>query len=204
MRFLHLAPCSVRWLYWCSDLLVWIRNRLLVNKTHTLAFLAQVPEPSLNTVAKWLKLSWSWNVTVFSIPLTLESADIHKSAQGWSSRMTLEVLLPALPLSLCGLQCCAATVVCPYTCSSILLCSSNSTWQMQWTRKKIKGSSKAKNMCFSQLWGLISVAFPCATLTCLFCRDCVPFHAQGLVSKPQKRSHRSSWSKVFCKPSFKH
>lgn len=158
-------------------------------------------QPSLNTVAKWLKLPWSWNVTVFSIPLTLERADIHKSARGWGSKITLKVLFY---YHLC-LSVACNTTVCPYTCSSIPLCSSNSTWQMERTRKKIKVSSKAKNMCSSQPWGLISVASPCGSLPYLFCSDCVPFHARRLQGlQPQKRSHGSSWSKAFCMPSFKH
>lgn len=164
-------------------------------------FLAKVPEPSLNSVAKSWKLPWFWNVTVFSISLTLERAVIHKSAQAWSSRMTLKILF-YYHLCLSDSMACN-TAVRRYTCSSIPLCSSNSTWQMQRTRKKIKGSSKAKNMCSSQPWGLISVASshlsflqgPCAI-------PCAGTAGTGFQAKGEE-----SWvilEQGFCMLFFKH
>lgn len=124
-------------------------------------------------MAKWLKPPWSWNVTVFSIPLTLERMDIHKSAWGWSSRMILKVLFY---YHLCLLDSVACnTAVCPDACSSIPCCSSNSTWQMQRTRKKIKVSSKERT-CAPPSLGTYFCFFP-------FCKSYLSV-LQGLCAIP--------------------
>lgn len=137
----------------------------------------------------------------FSIPLTLERVDIHKSARGWSSRMTLKVLFN---YHLCLFDSVVGNIaVYPYTCPSIPLWSSNSTWQMQRTKKKIKVSSR-KRTCFSQPWRLISVSSPVQVSPVRFAGTvCHSMHETALTGfqAPEKKS---SWQKVFCMLSFKH
>lgn len=93
----------------------------------------------------------------------------------------------------------------PYTCPSIPLCSSNSTWQMQRTKKKIKVSSR-KRTCVSQPWGLISVSSPVQVSPVRFAGTvCHSMHetAGTGFQAPEKKS---SWRKVFaCFPlNIKH
>lgn len=156
-------------------------------------------------MAKWLKPPWSWNVTVFSIPLTLERMDIHKSAWGWSSRMILKVLF-YYHLCLSDSVACN-TAVCPDACSSIPCCSSNSTWQMQRTRKKIKVSSKERT-CAPPSLGDLFLLLPLLQVlpVCFAGTVCHSMHGdcREWFASPGREIMCHSGARVFASFPFKH